>query len=95
MVLWKKELTEVERLKKENAELQKKLEESKYDARMLRWRLLSEEEKEIARLCYRMLVKETPDFNEREKFKEDFIIFRWKAMFRRDYTKEAERWLFD
>ena len=37
-----------------------------------------------------MLAKEAPTYEEREKFKQDFIDFRGKAMFRKDYTKEAD-----
>ena len=89
-MIWKRELTEVEQLKRENADLKKQLERSKRDAWYLRWTLIPEWEKEVIRLCYRMLAKEAPTYEEREKFKQDFIDFRGKAMFRKDYTKEAD-----
>jgi len=93
-MIWKRELTEVEQLKRENADLKRKLERSQRDATMLRWRLIPEAEKEAIRMCYRMLVKEAPTDDEREKFKLDFIGFRAKAIFRKDYTKEVEWTLF-
>ena len=83
-------LSEVEKLKLENADLTKRLEQYKRDNKLLRWKLMSQEEQEAIRLCYRMFVKEDPTMDEWEDFKVDFVTFRTKKTFEIDKIKEME-----
>ena len=82
-------MTELEKLQHENAELKKKIENLKFDSNSLRWSMMSEREKDVVKICYKMLVKEDPSYVEWNDFKNDFMEARGKYYVEKNFPKNA------
>lgn len=78
-----KEKSELIKLQKENEELKRDLKLAKEHWRELRWKLLTQEERNMAILCFKMLVCENPEYSERKQFKQDLMDYKNKDMFKK------------
>ena len=82
-------MTELEKLQHENAELKEKIKNLKFDSNSLRWDMMSEREKDVVKICYKMLVKEDPSYVEWNDFKNNFMEARGKYYVEKNFPKNA------